>query len=310
VGEDVEAKGAFRFYTRNVGAETVMDKIEDAIEKSLIGFRLGKQNVSLTSEQLQKIIRRARLDSFKVDPEGKTSRRDFGGVYVASIVFAMILLMTIITFGVTALRGILEEKSSRIIEVLLSSMTPFELLAGKVVGVCLVGLTQILAYVVTGAALALYTSGSTGFANDVMSAFTPSVVGFFLVYYLLGVFLFLSMFVAVGSMVNTEQEAQHFQQPIIWALVIPIYATFFFINNPDSLIARLASFIPFFTPMVMLMRISVLTPPWWEIGLSIAIMAVTTVGVVWVVSRIFRVGILMYGKRPNVPEIVRWVRTG
>lgn len=99
------------------------------------------------------------------------------------------------------------------------------------------------------------------------------------------------------------------QQPVVWALVIPMYATFFFINSPDALLTRIVSLFPFFTPMVMLMRITVMTPPWWEIALSVVIMLATIVGVIWVVARIFRVGILMYGKRPSLPEIARWVKS-
>jgi ABC-2 type transport system permease protein len=146
--------------------------------------------------------------------------------------------------------------------------------------------------------------------KDVMTSFNPLLMLYFVIFFLLGFFLFLSLFAAVGSMVNSEQEAHSMQTPVMFSLIIPLYATFFFINNPDSTLSRVVSLIPLFTPMVMMMRISILTPPFWEIALSIVLTLVTIIGVIWVVSRIFRVGILMYGKRPNLPEIVRWVRTG
>lgn len=311
VGENVEARGAFRFYTRNVGNALATDKIESAVNKALVGVRLVNRNISLTQQDLETVTKGASLVTYKVTKEGKATRRDFGGTYIAAFIFAMILLMSIITYGVTALRGILEEKSSRIIEVLLSSVTPFELMMGKIIGISLVGLTQIGTYAVTGGALSLYglSAPSTGMLGRIMAAFTPATMAFFVLYFLLGFVLFLAVFAAIGSMVNSEQEAQHMQQPVVWALVIPMYATFFFINSPDALLTRIVSLFPFFTPMVMLMRITVMTPPWWEIALSVVIMLATIVGVIWVVARIFRVGILMYGKRPSLPEIARWVKS-
>ncbi len=312
IDADVDAKEAFRFHTRNVGGATAIEKIDDAVDRSVIGYRLQRESIAMTRERLEEITKNVRIETFKVSDEGEASKRNFGGAYIAAVMFSLILLMTILAYGVTALRGILEEKSSRIIEVLLSSVTPFELLMGKVVGFCLVGLTQVGAYAIVGTVMSLFgiASDTTGLAGQVMASFTPGMMGFFLLYYLLGVFLFMSMFVAVGSMVNTEQEAQSLQQPIMWMLIIPIYATFFFINNPDSMLARVVSLIPFFTPMVMLMRISVLTPPAWEILLSVVLTFVTILAVIWVVSRIFRIGILMYGKKPSLPEIVKWVKAG
>jgi ABC-2 type transport system permease protein len=311
-GDSLEAKGNYRFYTRNIGNEPVRDKLNAAVGEALIGARLKDQQIALTKAQLEKITQGIRLDTFKVTKEGEAEKKSLVGTIIAAVVLILLLSMTILSYGVTALRSILEEKSSRIIEVLLSSMSPFQLLMGKILGACLVGLTQVGFYVVSGALFSTYSLASAppGLMKEVMSSFTPVLLLYFLVYFLLGFFLFLSIFAAVGSMVNSEQEAHSMQTPVMFALIIPIYATFFFINNPDSTLARVVSFIPIFTPMVMMMRISILTPPFWEIALSIVLTLATIIGVIWIVSRIFRVGILMYGKRPNLPEIVRWVRTG
>ena len=140
--------------------------------------------------------------------------------------------------------------------------------------------------------------------------FTPGLMGLFTLYFILGYTLFLAIFTAIGSMVNTEQEAQHMQQPVIWMLVLPMYATLFFIQSPDSTAARIMSMVPIVSPMIMTMRIVSVTPPLWEILLSVVLIVLTILGVVWAAARIFRIGILMYGKRPNLPEIVKWVKTG
>lgn len=311
ISSDLERKDAYRFFTRNVGSAIAIDKIEEAVNKAAIGERLERRQLNLTREELGQITRPVRLGTLKIDEKGQASKRDFRMLWLVSFVYIFMFFMPVIAFGVTALRGVLEEKSTRVIEVILSSVSPFDLFMGKVIGLCLIGLTQVGAYALTGMATSAYgaMAAPAGLIKDVSSYFSPAMMGLFLVYFLLGFLLFLSMFAAIGSMVNSEQEAQSMQQPIIWMLVIPMYATFFFINNPDSTLARVVSMIPFFTPMVMLMRIAVLMPAWWEIALSVGLLIVAIVVVMRIASRIFRVGVLMYGKKPSLPEIVRWVRS-
>jgi ABC-2 type transport system permease protein len=129
------------------------------------------------------------------------------------------------------------------------------------------------------------------------------------VFYVLGYFMYTAMFAAIGAVCNTEQEAQNLQTPVVMCLVIPMLLTFFFVNSPDSTVAVVVSLIPIFTPMVMYMRISVLTPPAWQIALSIGLM----LGMIWLLfkaaAKVFRIGVLMYGKRPTIPEIFRWARS-
>jgi len=312
IGPNLEAPGAYRFFLRNIGDAITTDKVEDAIRRALIGSRLADRQLTITRADLDSITKRAPLITLKVDEKGKVSRGAFFLVYIATFVFLMFMFMPIIAYGVTALRSVLEEKSSRIIEVLLSSVTPFELFTGKIGGLALVGLTQVGAYVVTSLLFSGYSQSMAppGSLKDIGAVVTPTVLGLFLIYFLLGFLLFLTIFTAIGSMVNNEQEATHMQQPVIMMLVLPMYATFFFISNPDSTPVRIFSMIPIFSPMIMMMRIMVLTPPWWEIVLSITLIIATILGVAWAAARIFRVGVLMYGKRPTLPEIIKWVKTG
>ncbi|MDZ4806046.1 MAG: ABC transporter permease [Candidatus Eisenbacteria bacterium] len=312
IGHDIESRNAFRFFARNVGDEHTVDTIRDALRRAVIGARLKERQLTITRADLDSITKGVPLLTLKVDDKGKASRGSFLVIYLVTFIYLLFFFMPVMAYGVTALRSVLEEKSSRIIEVLLSSVSPFELFMGKILGLGLVGLTQVAAYCLTGILLSGYSASMAppGFMKDVGAMFSPGLMLLFLAYFILGFTLFLAMFTAIGSMVNTEQEAQHMQQPIVFMLILPMYATFFFLSSPDSTAARVVSMIPFVSPMIMIMRITALMPPWWEIALSMALIAVTIVGVVWAAARIFRIGILMYGKRPSLPEIVKWVRTG
>ena len=130
-----------------------------------------------------------------------------------------------------------------------------------------------------------------------------------MLFFLLGYFMYTALFAAVGAVCNSEQEAQNLQGPLTWTLMIPMMATVYFVNNPDSTPAVVVSLIPIFTPMVMFMRISLQTPPFWQIALSIGLMLIANYLFFRGVAKIFRIGILMYGKRPSIPEILRWARS-
>lgn len=311
VSPNVDSTGFFHFFVKNPGDVRTVDRVDDALDKAMVGLRLAEKNLPITQDQLEAVTKNARLETFKVSEGGKTEKKGFSTTYFTTFAFVFILYMTILIYGITGLRSILEEKSSRIIEVLLSSVTPLQLMQGKMVGLFLVGLTQVGVYAVLGTILSLLglSSGAGTFMKQVSAALSPSMMAYFVIFFLLGFFLFSSMFVAIGSMVNSEQDAQAMQQPVIMALVIPMAMTFMFVTQPDSLLTRILSLIPFFTPMIMFMRISVLTPPFWEIALSIGLTLATTVGVTWLSARIFRVGILMYGKRPTLPEIMQWIKS-
>lgn len=311
IGASLDTGSAYHFYVKNPGDVMNIERVDDALDKAMVGLRLAEKNLPITQEQLESVTKSVRLETFKVSEGGKTEKKGFSTTYFTTFAFVFFLYMTILIYGITGLRSILEEKSSRIIEVLLSSVTPLQLMQGKMLGLFLVGLTQVGVYALLGTIMSILglSSGAGVFLKQVSSALSPMMMGYFVIFFLLGFFLFSSMFVAIGSMVNSEQDAQSMQQPVIMALVIPMAMTFLFVTQPDSLLTRILSLIPFFTPMIMFMRISVLTPPVWEIALSIVLTLATTVGVTWLSARIFRVGILMYGKRPTLPEILQWIKS-
>jgi ABC-2 type transport system permease protein len=203
--------------------------------------------------------------------------------------------------GQQILSSIIEEKSSRIIEVLLSAVSPFELMAGKIVGLVGIGIT------VTGLwGIAAYAAArSQGLSVDV----TGQLMLYFVVYYILGFLMFSSILAGVGSVCNTLKETQSLMMPIMMVFIIPLLGWFKLVQSPGGMLARVLSFFPPVTPMVMILRLSATSDtPAVEILGSIVLLAAAVLGVMWAAAKVFRTGILMYGKRPGPREILRWLR--
>ena len=309
-GTDLASDSNFRFYARSVGNIDALQKLRAALRQSVMAERLEQSNLTLSLEARRKILKPVELESFEIKAQGEAKKRGFMEAYMGTFAFVLILYMSLLLYGIAVMRGILEEKSNRVMEVLLGSVTTDQLMTGKIVGIGLVGLTQLVIYIVTAALLRLYVGVASlqGDWTGTLDAVSPANLGYFCVFFLLGYFLYTSLFAAVGAVCNSEQEAQNLQSPLVMCLVVPMVMTFFFVRNPDSPAAVVASLIPIFSPMVMFMRITILTPPFWQIALSILILLVTIYFFFRGVARVFRIGVLMYGKRPTVPEILRWAR--
>ncbi len=311
VGNDLDAAGNYRLYARSVGNLAVQRTLQRALRDAVVGLRMERSNLSLEREALEKLLSPIDLESFQVAEGGQAKRKGFDEAYFGTFTFVMILYMALLLYGIAVMRGILEEKSNRIMEVLLGSLSPDQLMTGKILGIGLVGLTQMSIYAVTAGLARLYVAASpmAGEWAGALDAVSPLKMLYFLIFFLLGYFLYTSLFAAVGAVCNSEQEAQNLQTPVVMCLVVPMVATFFFVANPDSTAALVVSLIPLFTPMVMFMRICVLTPPFWQIALSIVLTLAANYLFFKGVGRIFRIGVLMYGKRPTIPEILRWARS-
>ena len=194
-------------------------------------------------------------------------------------------------------------------EVMVSSIPSVRLFAGKLLGVGAAGLTQFLVWAVALAVIGAFAAGASGTLGGVrLPEASPLVLVSFVVYFLLGYFFYAALFAGIGAAVNTPQEAQTLVFPVFMPLVVGTMCFPLVLQSPDSPLATVLSLLPPLTPLLMFLRITVLTPPWWEIALSIGLTGLAIAGVVWVAARIHRVGILMYGKRPTFPEILRWVR--
>jgi ABC-2 type transport system permease protein len=205
------------------------------------------------------------------------------------------------------MRSVLEEKSSRVMEVLLSAVTAKELMAGKIVGVGAVGLTQLAVWSLMGLTVAAPAVAAMREQLAGMQLNLNAVIYFF-IFFILGYLLYSSLFAALGAMVNTEQEAQNLQFFVMLPLILSTVLMMLVMRQPDSTVSMVSSLFPFCTPILMYIRILVQQPPMWQILLSIGLLIATNYGVLVVCSRIYRVGILMYGKRPTLPELAKWLR--
>jgi ABC-2 type transport system permease protein len=219
--------------------------------------------------------------------------------------------MTVLIYGIYVMRSVIEEKSSRVLEVLLGSVTPMQLMAGKIIGVGAVGLTQIFLWAVAGNLLG---SGSHAMASHLLGTAmqdahlaTPVLV-LFPVFFILGYATYACLYAAIGAMVNSDEEASQFQFPVTFPLLLCMVFATAIIRDPNTPLAFWLSMFPLTAPIIMFVRVSVSMPPTWQIALSISISLASLYGLVWLSSRIYRVGILMYGKRPSLPEILKWLR--
>jgi ABC-2 type transport system permease protein len=311
IPEDISEGGVAEYVSEHVSDFDKQGNISQSLSSIIIEKRLRGEG--LDPEKIGQYMRPAKLDTKKVTTRGV--ERDIGGTFLISFVLVLILYMTVIFYGQIILRGVIEEKSSRVVEIVLSSLRPFQLMAGKILGIAAVGFTQYAIW-------ALFGIAATRYSGNFVSRFFPAAADFpmptipayifvyFIIFFILGYFLYGTMYAGIGSMVNNEKEAQQLVMPVTMFLVVPIMLMPFVIRSPDSSVSVVLSLIPFFSPILMLLRISVLLPPFSHIAASIVLLILTTVLMIWVSAKIYRVGILMYGKRPNLSEIIKWMRYG
>jgi len=217
------------------------------------------------------------------------------------------IYMTVIIYGVAVMRSVIEEKTSRVVEVLLSSVRPMELMAGKIIGVGAVGLTQMLIWCTCIAALG--TPGFVAAKSYLKDVQIPAPVFIlFPIFFLLGYLLYAALYAAVGAMVNSDEEAQQVQWPVLLPLIACTAFASAVIRQPNGQLAFWLSLFPLTSPIIMFVRVASQMPPLWQVLLSIAILIATIYAVVFICARIYRVGILMYGKRPTLPEIIKWIK--
>ncbi len=300
---DVVENGKLKLFAKNVANYDLNRTIRSSIDKVVIDHRIKQSG--LNPETISALTAGLSMSTIKITKEGKESQRGFIDEYFSTFVFILILYMTLIFHGSAIMRSIIQEKSSRIIEVLLGTANPFQLMAGKILGQGGVGLTQYVIWSTFGILMALYGGNVMPISAKYFS-FSPSIFIYFVVFYLLGFLFYSALFSAIGAITNSDQEAQQLIFPVIMFLIVPLMLLGYMVKAPDSTLITTLSMIPFFSPIMMFGRINLSNPPLLEIFGSIAILIVSIALVIWVVSKIFRVGILMYGKRPNLPEIIRW----
>jgi ABC-2 type transport system permease protein len=305
IPEDVFETGTVNYISKDYFNERVMEEIAENLNSIVVARRLA--NVGMDYEKVVTLTKRITLSEMKLSSAGVPEETELVGEFFLVVVFVMVLYMTLLSWGISVQRSIIEDKTSRVIEVMLSSVEPKDLFVGKIIGVGSLGLTQIAIWSVIMAGLGLSTSAVAADLSKYIRI-TPSDVIYFVAFFVSGFLLYSSIFTIIGSMCSTEQDAQQLQSIVVLPMIVPIMLVFVVIQNPNSVVAAVLSLIPLFTPMLMLARVIISEPPWWEVALGFTLLLVSIYGVIVFSSRVFRTGILMYGKRPGLREIIRWFR--
>ena len=279
--------------------------LERAINDAVANLRLRR--AGLNPSQISAYTKRVEMKRNKITSSGEV-REGGGADFVVAFVMLFFIYISVLMYGLFVMRGVIEEKQSRIVEVLVSSVKPAQMMLGKVLGIGAVGLTQIAVWVLSALVLTTFGVSAVSSRGVSMPTLPVSLLVYFVIFFVLGYFLFATLYAMVGSTVSSEEEAQQAQFPVTILLVVPMLIFNMIIANPTSGASIALSMVPFFAPTLMMMRIAVVNPPLWQILLSMAIMVATILGCVWLSARIYRVGILMYGKRPSIAELGRWIR--
>lgn len=289
----------FEYHARSAGDISTEDALENGVNNVMT--KEGLLSHGLTSAQIDQITAPVDIDT----SSGGNTALAFGIAYL----FFFLMYMVIMLYGMNTARSIIEEKTSRVFEVLLATIKPDELLAGKILGVGAVGVTQIAVWMIAASALAGSSAvahiAGAGSVHNVLSA---AQIGFFILYFVFGFLMYSSIAAALGAMTNSEQELQQLNMFLVIPLAFCMVMLFPTVRAPDSTLARVVSLIPFCSPLLMNFRTALTSVPAWEIILSVVLMSITIAVVIWFSSRIYRVGILMYGKKPSLPEIMRWLK--
>ncbi|MDX6444935.1 MAG: type transport system permease protein [Blastocatellia bacterium] len=291
--------GQPEFRARNTADLFTKGNVESAISRAVRGQRLVEAGID------EKTVAQASepVDLKTVEAGGKESKGEASFFFVFGI--GLLIYMSVLLYGQFVLGAVIEEKETRIAEILFSSMRSFPLMMGKLVGVSLVALTQLGIWAVAFLVFSLWAAGGSSIT---LPHIPPMLFLYFTVFFLMGYFIYSTVYAVVGSMVTTTQEGGQLALPVVLMLVAGFYLSFNIIRSPSSPLAFWASMFPFFAPITMLVRIVTETPPLWQILLSLGIGIATIVGLIWLASRIYRVGMLMYGKKATIPEVWRWVR--
>ena len=302
------ATGKAEWRAQSVKAEIVMrEQIAGYLSRAATKERLKDRGVDPKVYDAARI--RIDLEPHEAkEVESGESGKNVGMNIAISLTFFMLIYISIFVYGAYIMRGVLEEKNNRIVEVIVSSVKPTTLMLGKILGIGLVGLTQYAVWAALAISVTLPAVAALVGMGEGLPHIPVQTIGAFVLFFVLGYFLYAGLYAALSAPFNTEQEAQQFVLIPSMMLAFTTMTWFFAFNQPNGTLATVLSLFPFTAPLMMFMRISVQTPPVWQIATSIALLVLTIVGVAWFAGRVYRVGILMYGKKPTLPEIFRWAR--
>jgi ABC-2 type transport system permease protein len=330
------SNAATLFSVKQVNME-LKSYVAGLLNKYIEQQKLASYNIPHLKEMVEKSRTDIDLKTIKWGENGNEKQGSAELALIIGMMSAFIIYMFIVIYGAQVMNGVVQEKTNRIVEVIISSVKPFELMMGKIIGIAMVGLTQFLLWVVLTGVISLAVGSFFGGNVDVSSlqkvgqmGMQPvpahvmpaemqtlinalsslnyvEIVSLFVVYFLGGYLLYASLFAAIGSAVDNETDTQQFSLPIMLPIIFAIYAGIFSAENPDGPLAFWCSMIPFTSPIVMMVRLPFDVPA-WQIGLSLTILVLSFIGTTWMAGKIYRTGILMYGKKVTWGELLKWLR--
>jgi len=279
-----------------------MRRVETALTNQVIALRLWREG--LDAKRVGKLMERVRVNAISLGSEGGGASAQ--AALFGAVVMAMLMYMTLMLYGGWTMQGVLRDKTSRVVEILVSTTRPTELMFGKIVGIGSVGLTQISIWLAALVVAGMVAPTSTlGQYLDVLRGL--SLVAF-LLFYVTGYLLFATLYAGVGALCSSPDDAQQLLWPVALLLMVPIFLVGPAIEDPGGRLVTALSFVPYFSPVLMLLRVVTARAGPGEVAASLAINGATIVVTAWLVGKVFRVGILMTGKRPSLPEVWRWMR--
>ena len=325
IPKDVFTNGQVRFYARTATNFNVQNALRRIISDIVRDKRFAESGYS--RREVSRLMRAVGFNAYAV----KSGKGKDGGAKVESAIetgarlglgylLVFVLYLFVIIYANSIMRSVLEEKTTRIVEVIISSIKPHQLLLGKLIGVCSVCLTMFAIWVIFGVLLVMNIEPLLGIFGinslpiqfiqviAVVKVNSAEVLTYFFVYFIVGFFMYSTLYAVVGAICGSEEEAQQTGMPLTMLLVVPFVLMVQLFRIPDSTLSVLLSHVPFFSPILMFMRINVLMPPLWEILLNILVMCTTVLLVTLVSGKIYRIGILMYGKRPTLGQLWQWAR--
>ena len=307
VPQDFESSSAkFEFYSRKAGDFVVNSSLQEAINDSVRLSRMANANIN--EAKLKEINQKPEFSITKISEKGE--EKGDNNSFAVAFALGLMIYITLAIYGQTIMGAVVEEKETRIAEILFSSAKPFELMMGKLVGVGLAGLTQLAIWISSALLILSYfviSADANGFPIA-LPTITPVFILCFFIFFLLGFFIYATIFAFIGSMVTTVQEGGQFAFLPIIILFGGLYSIIPVVRDPNSALSFWISIAPFLSPMTMPARVLTEMPPLWHILLAIFLNAATIAGLVWLASRVYRVGMLMYGKRATIPEVWKWIR--
>lgn len=325
IPKDVFTNGAVGFYARTATNFEVQNALRRIISDIVRDKRFAESGYS--QREVRRLMRSVTFNAYAV----KSSKGKDGSARVESAIetgarlglgylLVFVLYMFVLIYANSIMRSVLEEKTTRIVEVIISSIKPHQLLLGKLVGVCSVCLTMFAIWMIFGVLLVMNIEPLLNIFGidslpiqiiqviETIKASSTEVLTYFFIYFIIGFFMYSTLYAIVGAICNSEEEAQQTGGPLTMLFVIPFILMFQLFRIPDSTLSVLLSHVPFFSPILMFMRINVLMPPLWEILLNVLSMCATVLLVTLISAKIYRIGILMYGKRPTLRQLWQWAR--